>query len=142
MGRELISKATRNEFREALVGFVLREIKMIFENAEIEARAVLQPHVTGERRIAVEQHYASIDFCSPLDVRKVISAFEEILERLQRTKDSPWQLDLPKRKIEILLRRMERDGFQYEGGRFLVDRLELSAIETPSLIALIETSII
>lgn len=142
MGRELISKATRNEFREALVGFVLREIEMIFENAGIEARVILQPHVTGQRRIAVEQHYASIDFCSAPDVRKIISAFEEIVERLQQPKQNPWQLDVPNRKIDMLLRRMERDGFRYEGGRFVTNWLERSTIEAPSLIALTESSII
>jgi hypothetical protein len=143
MGSELISKATRNEFRETLVGFVLREIEMIFENAGIEARAILQPHVTGQRRIAVEQYYSSIDFCSPLDVRKAVCAFEEVIERLQQTKGNLWAAQNPsKEKINVLLRRMERDGFRYENGRFTLDPLARRAIQAPSLIALTETSLI
>ena len=31
MSKELISKATRNEFREVLTSFVLREIEMMFD---------------------------------------------------------------------------------------------------------------
>ena len=47
MSRELISKVTRNEFREVLVGFTLREIDMIFDAAQLAPRASYQPPVTG-----------------------------------------------------------------------------------------------
>ncbi len=132
--RELISKATRNEFREVMSGFVLRKIDMVFEAAGIEARRDFQPAVSGERRTLVEQYYAGIDFSSATDVRKVLVAFEEVLEHLFRLE--------ARDTVEILLRRMGRDGFQFENGRFGADISRASTIETSSLVALTEGSII
>ena len=53
---DLISKTTRNEFREALVGFVLRELEMFFEGAGLSSKEDYNPPVTGERRTLVEQY--------------------------------------------------------------------------------------
>lgn len=133
MGRELISKATRNEFREALVGFVLREIDMVFEEAGISARDDFEPQVSGQRRSRVEQYYAGLDFCSHDDIRKVTAAFAEILEKLQE------QPEPPTRTIEALCKRMMRDGFLYTNGRFVAGQ---NIIPAPSLIALTEESIV
>jgi Abortive infection C-terminus len=142
VGTEIISKATRNEFREVLVGFVLREIDMIFEAAGIVARRDFEPQVTGQRRSLIEQYYASLDFRSAKDVRKVTSAFEEVIEQLQRAKDRVQNQEVTQRTIDALLRRMERDGFHYEKGRFFLADARLNVIEAPSLIALTGESII
>jgi hypothetical protein len=139
--RELISKATRNEFREVLVGFVLREIDMIFEAAGIEARTDFQPLVSGQRRGLVEQYYASFDFSSPADVRKLVAAFEELIEQLNQAQGRVTNPEVTQRTINTLLRRMALDGFRYENGRFLSDALRLNVVEASSLIALSETSI-
>jgi HEPN domain-containing protein len=139
--RELISKATRNEFREVLVGFVLREIDMIFEAAGIEARTDFQPLVSGQRRGLVEQYYASFDFSSPADVRKLVAAFEELIEQLNQAQGRVTNPEVTQRTINKLLRRMAHDGFRYENGRFLSDALRLNVVEASSLIALSETSI-
>jgi hypothetical protein len=138
---ELISKATRNEFREVLSGFVLRKIDMIFEGAGFEARRDFQPAVGGERRTLVEQYYAGIDFSSATDVRKLIVVFEEVLEhlfRVEREVSNPADVQAT---IETLLRRMERDGFRFENGRFVADPRRARVIEASSLIALTEESI-
>jgi Abortive infection C-terminus len=138
MARELISKVTRNEFREVLVGFSLREIHMIFEGAGINVRVDFEPNVVGERRGLVEKYYASIDFCSFDDVRKLTAAFEEIIEQLEQAKSEG--SDRAASAIQTLRRRMERDGFHYANGRFVADP-RLSVIEAPSLVGLSEESI-
>lgn len=140
MSKELISKATRNEFREVLTGFVLREIDMIFESAGISPRTDFVPQVSGQRRTLVEQYYANIDFCSQSDVRKVVAAFEELMLKLnlQRSQsDSQWLQGA----TDKLLARMQRDDFRYEDGRFVSDSLRVNSLETPSLVTLTKESI-
>jgi len=141
MNRELISKATRNEFREVLTGFVLREIDMIFESAGITAKANFNPQVSGQRRGLVERYYASINFCDPTDVRRVATAFEELMLQLN-SQSSRW-VDEAHRLATInrLTSRMQRDGFRFENGKFVSDTIRVSSLETPALIALTEESI-
>ena len=107
MTPDLINKATRNEFREVLVGFVLRDIDMIFEGAGLSPNAEYDPPVGGQRRSLVEKYYANIDFGSTTDVQKVLAAYEEIMLRLERSSDT-WPE--AKQTIKDLLHRMERDG--------------------------------
>lgn len=141
MSRELISKATRNEFREVLTGFVLREIDMIFEAAGLEPLAGFEPQVSGQRRGLVEAYYANIDFSSPADVRKVLAAYEELIEQLRQSQDRVTNPEAVEPTFDALLRRMERDGFRFENGRFVSDALNLAIVHAPSLIQLTEASI-
>lgn len=141
MSRELISKATRNEFREMLVGFTLREIGMIFEAAHMVPRADYEPQVNGQRRSLIEQYYANIDFGSQKDVRKLLSAYEELIEQLQQLQSrvtNPESVDTP---IETLLRRMERDGFTFQSGRFVSVKPQSVLVDVVATIALSEDSI-
>ena len=108
MSRDLISKATRNEFREVLVGFVLREIDMIFEAANLAPKLDFEPQVGGQRRSLVEQYYANIDFSSATDVAKLLRAYEEIILQLERAAETHAPAA---NTIRDLLRRMERDGY-------------------------------
>ena len=112
VSRELISKATRNKFRETLVGFVLRDIDMIFEDAGFSPRQEYNPPVDGARRGRVEQYYAGIDFNSPNDVKKLLSAYGEIFLRLIRD-------DTYKVGNGDLLRLMKRDGYEFDGENFV-----------------------
>lgn len=96
MTRDLISKTTRNEFREVLTGHTLREIEMTFDAGNFTPRAGYQPTVNPE----------SVD-----------------------------------ETISVLLRRMERDGFRYDGGRFVSDALTVTVVHAPSLVQLSEASI-
>lgn len=110
LSEELISKATRNAFREALVSYVLREITMFFEGADLAPDEEYDPDVSGMRRGLAEQYYARIDFTSHNDVRKLLSAYSEILLRLQRD-NSP--------EVQDLTRRMKADGYSFNGEKFV-----------------------
>ena len=109
---DLISKATRNEFREVLVGFVLRDIDMFFEGAGLSKDEDHIPQVDGARRSLVEQYYAGIDFNSPNDINKLLAAYAEIVVRLERYAWSEGATD-------DLLRLMKRDGYTFEGQGFV-----------------------
>jgi len=141
MSRELISKATRNEFREVLVGFTLREIGMIFEAAHLEPRVDYEPPVSGQRRSLIEQYYANIDFSSQKDVRKLLSAYEELIEQLQQAQSRVINPESADSTIETLLRRMERDGFTLQSGRFVSIKPQSTFVEVAAPLALTEDSI-
>lgn len=115
MSRDLVSKQTRNEFREVLVGFTLREIDTIFDGVGLQPDAAFEPPVSGQRRSLVEQYYATIDFANPQHVKRLIAAYEEIMLWLERGGVTE--------AIVRLRQRMERDGFRYEGGRFVASGL-------------------
>jgi len=114
---------------------------MIFEAAEIEARTDFEPLVSGQRRALVEQYYASLDFSSPADTRKLVAAFEELIEQLHQTQSGVTNPKVTQSTVDTLLRRMVRDGFRYENGRFVSDALRLNVVEASSLIGLFEESI-
>lgn len=139
MTRDLISKTTRNEFRELLVGYTLREIEMTFDAGNLTPRADYQPTVSGQRRGLVEAYYANLDFSSPSDVKRLLPAYEEVIENLRTIAEcNPGAENVT---LNSLLRRMERDGFRYENGRFISDALNAAVINVPSLVQLTEASI-
>jgi hypothetical protein len=140
MSRELISKATRNEFREVLTGYVLREIDMLFDAGGLTPLEGFQPAVSGQRRGLVETYYANIDFSSVADVRKLLITYEEIMEGLQRGQETAPN-DTLQATIKSLVRRMEREGFRYENGHFVSDALSTAIVAAPSLVRLTEESI-
>jgi len=140
MSREFIGKATRNEFREVLVGSTLREIDMFFEAGGLSPKANYQPTVGGQRRSSVETYYANIDFSSPTDIRKLLVTYGEIIEDLQRAQDAAPNDNL-RATINSLLRRMERDGFRYQNGHFVSEALTISIVHAPTLVRLTEESI-
>ncbi|SKA30029.1 abortive infection family protein [Consotaella salsifontis] len=141
MTRDLISKTTRNEFRELLVGYTLREIEMTFDAGNLTPREGYQPIVSGERRGLVEAYYANLDFTSPTDVKDLLVVYEEVIELLRKVQDRVVNPESVDETIGALLRRMERDGFRYEGGRFVSDALNVVVVHTPSLVQLSEASI-
>lgn len=142
MSRELVSKATRNDFREVLVGFVLREIEMIFEAAGLSPKSDHAPQVSGQRRTLVEQYYVNLDFGNRADIRRLLVAYEEVIEQLQQEQDRVINPEGVEATINSLLRRMKRDGFRFENGRFISDALNLAIVQAPSLVQLTEASII
>lgn len=141
MTRDLISKTTRNEFRELLVGYTLREIEMTFDAGNLTPREGYQPTVSGERRSLVETYYANLDFTSPTDVKNLLAVYEEVIELLRKTQDRVINPESVDETIRALLRRMERDGIRYEGGRFVSEALNVLGVHTPSLVQLSEASI-
>lgn len=141
MTRDLISKTTRNEFREVLTGHTLREIEMTFDAGNLAPREGYQPTVSGERRGLVEAYYANLDFASPTEVKNLLVVYEEVIELLRKTQDRVINPESVDGAVSALLRRMERDGFRYEGGRFVSDALNVVVVHAPSLVQLSEASI-
>lgn len=117
MNGELISKKTRNEFREFLVGWTRREIEMEFEAAGIAYDRQFEPQLSGARRLFVEQHYHTLDFTKPADIHKLIIAYENILNTAIRK--IPAQLDRKsaEHNIEGLTECLKKDGFKYKDGK-------------------------
>ena len=109
---DLIGKTTRNEFREALVGFVLRDIEMFFDGVGLTCKEDYNPPLTGARRTLVEQYYASIDFSSQSDIKKLLAAYGEIILRMNR-------LGFNDTTKDNLLRLMKRDGYDFDGENFV-----------------------
>ena len=133
MIRDIISKATRNEFRELMVGLVLRDIDMVFEAGGFQPKLDYQPPVSGQRRSLVEQYYANIDFQSPQAVRGLLVTFAETIERYKRAHCEVMSAEDLQKKVDPLLARLAREGFTYENGRFMSSG---SVIATSSLTGL------
>ena len=140
MTHDLISKTTRNDFREVLVGYTLREIEMTFDAGGFTPWPDYQPTVGGQRRGMVEAYYANIDFKSPADVTKLLTVYEEIIENLTQATERYAEQNHPA-TINALLRRMERDGFRLEAGRFISDAMNSVRVLTQPLVLLTEQSI-
>lgn len=139
MSKDLISKATRNEFREILTGYTLREIEMIFDAGNLPPRPDHDAQVGGQRRGLVECYYANLDFTSVADVRRLLAVYEELILNLRTVAERNGETDSV--KLRSLLRRMERDGFRYENGRFVSDSLASALANATSLVRLTDDSI-
>ena len=113
---------------------------MTFDAGGLTPFSDYQPTVGDQRRGLVEAYYANIDFASSSYVKNLLAVYEEIIENLKQAADrQPDQNHMA--TINALLRRMERDGFRYENGRFVSDTLNTIAVYTPSLVQLTEESI-
>lgn len=114
MPPDLLSKRTRREFREHLVGWTLRTIEDLFDDQDIDCISVPDEYLpSGMRRSLVEQYYAGIRWGDANDVRKVLNVYEEILESIGA--DNLGE----KARLE---RSLERDGYSIEQGRILPGR--------------------
>lgn len=76
---DLISKRTRNAFRETLVGWTLREIEMEFESEGFTPDLEFQPSMGGQRRSYVEQYYRAINFSDIKHVRRLLRVYERVI---------------------------------------------------------------
>ena len=125
--RDLISRKTRIEFREFLVGWTIREISDEFDAADIRRDANFVPDVSGARRSLVEQFYHTLNFTSPVDVGKLVQAFENILNSAlgKAAKldmdygQEPSQSEQVRRAVQSLSSWLEKDGFKFENGRIV-----------------------
>lgn len=119
-GRELISKKTRNEFREFLVGWTLREIENEFSAVGLAPDRSYDPQLGGQRREFVEQHYHAIDFTDPAQVSRILNVYEIILGHCETHLANPGTYSDPaalKREYDKLLGCLRRDGYVFEDGR-------------------------
>lgn len=119
-GRELISRKTRNEFREFLVGWTLREIENEFSAAGLEPDRNHDPQLGGQRREFVEQYYHALDFANAADVERVLKVYEAILAHCETHLANPGTYTDPaalKREYDKLLGCLRRDGYEFHDGR-------------------------
>jgi hypothetical protein len=122
MPRELISRGTRREFQEWLVAWTLRTIDELFENHNVKCLPLPDEQLpNGQRRALVERYYASVDWSNPQDIRRILSAYEDILIVI------PAQDEEGKQK---LIRYLERDGYKYENGRIISQALDVALIDS------------
>ena len=107
-----ISRRTQYCFREYLSRFsVINEIDMFFSNAGIVAGTdPPKANVSGARRILIEQNYDSLNLNDWNDVKRLLRAFEVILEKAQ--KDSP-------EEFANLSSCLAKDGFNWSGSRLV-----------------------
>jgi len=118
MPRELISKKTRREFREYLVGCYLKQIEEIFGDHNVQCVDVPVNRLpTGARRSLVERYYASINWNNPLDVRKILDIYEEILLDLRDEQQIPF------------IRLLKIDGYSFENGKIMRDLFQKDLIK-------------
>lgn len=114
MAIDLVSKRTRREFREWLVGWTLRTIDDLFEAHDVEHITVAPEHLpSGQRRSLVEEYYASVRWDAPGNVRRVLNAYEEILESVEDTSEGK----------NNLVRCLLRDGYLVESNRIKPGKL-------------------
>ena len=119
--REFISKKTRTEFREFLVGWTLREIENEFSAAGLEPDRSHDPQLGGQRREFVEQYYHAVDFTNPMHVERVLSVYEAILAHCETHLANPgaYYSDPAtlKQEYDKLLICLRRDGYEFKDGR-------------------------
>jgi len=119
-GQEFISKKTRTEFREFLVGWTLREIENEFSAAGLEPDRSYDPRLGGQRREFVEQYYHALDFTNPGDVERLLRVYEAILADCETHIENPGTYTDPaelKRTYEKLVGCLQRDGYEFNEGR-------------------------
>jgi hypothetical protein len=105
-----LSKRTLTEFREWLVGWTLRTITDLFEGHGFKYVIVLPELLPGgQRRGLVECYYAGIDLKNPDHVRRLLVVFEDVL----------FEIPEPNEGKGKLVRLLERDGFQFQGGKII-----------------------
>jgi hypothetical protein len=128
MPRELISKRTRREFQEWLVGWTLRTISDLFDNHNIKFVSLPEDQLpSGQRRSLVECYYVSVDWSNPQDVRHILDAYEDILIEI------PTAYEEGKQK---LIRYLEKDGYIYDGGRIVSQALDTALVDTIPIVGL------
>src|SRR2546425_6358146 len=130
---DLISKHTRQAFREHLVGWTLRRISDLFDACDI-SRGQPSAITTGERRSLVEEYYAGVDWSSTREIRKMLRAYEEILTSLESDIGAGAYVgEQGRRELQKLTLLLKRDGYIYEHGRLSpVVGIDLKVVEDAS----------
>lgn len=136
--RDRISKKTRAEFREFLVGSTLREIEDEFSAAGLEPDRDFAPQIRGQRRELVEQYYHAINFADSEQVDRVLRVYEAILANTEAHLANPGAyIDSValKREFDKLVGCLLRDGYEYadgslrpKGGHSMLRHLSTTAV--------------
>src|SRR5215831_6596282 len=102
---DLISKRTRQEFREYFVDTSLRVIGDAFDAEDVHCARDYNPPVGGQRRSCIEQYYHSVDWRNPSDVGRVLRVFSGVLMDLEQAGTEGAQ-----KTRSRLLGHLQRDG--------------------------------
>lgn len=116
----IISKKTRNEYREYFVGTTLRKISEEFDADDVPLASEFLPPEDGQRRSIVEQYYHAVNFSSWRDVQKVLRVYENVLLELEEKIKHPFSGEKDEnaeKQLVLLLRCLEGDGFVFADGR-------------------------
>jgi hypothetical protein len=120
-----ISKQTRTAFREHLVSTTLGYITDLFDSADVP-RVTASSRISGARRGLVEEYYAGVDWTSLADLRNIINAYKQVLNRAQEFQSDPHYV----KELKKLTALLHRDGYVFEGTRLIpLAGIDLTALE-------------
>jgi len=130
-GADLISKRTRNTFREEMVGWTLAEITTEFDNEGFTPDHDHDPSMSGQRRSLVEQLYHRIDFADPRQAARVLEVYQTVVARARN--DGPG-------RAEDLLAHLHRDGIDTTGSSFKLPARGHSPLQPLAAVATVLTA--
>ncbi len=131
MALPVISKKTLFELQEHLAGWTLGQIHGLFESADIPLSEDYEPKTSGQRRSLAAKYLKSVDPSKPEDARKLLKVFELVFLQLEEKAEAEAERDMvgqtgfygqsddTRKTIRRLARWLQRDGFEYEGGRVI-----------------------
>jgi hypothetical protein len=126
MSADLISRKTRQVFREYLVDWTLREISDEFDAAGVPCDLDYKPSVSGQRRSLVEQYYYTVNWTDWRDVKKILQVYECVLTQAHKMMEFYAMGDSESTAarnqglaIERMLNVLKRDGFQWIDGKII-----------------------
>lgn len=122
MSNDIISKKTRLEFREFLVGWVLREIEKEFESVDIKQDSAFDPQISGQRRTLVEQYYHTLNFSDPSDMRRLLKVYENIIIKQEQNinnETNKYIIEGMQKASNSLKLWLEKDGFKFEKNKIV-----------------------
>lgn len=123
---DLISKRTRNAFREVMVGWTLAEIRTEFDNEGFRPDYEFAPDVTGQRRTLIEQLYHPIDWTDHRNASRVLGVYQTVVAITRRTQ--------PDAAVD-LLENLHRDGIGTDGPSFTLPARTHRALQPLSAVA-------
>jgi hypothetical protein len=122
MAKDLISKKTRNEFREFFThAYTVREIEQEYDAADLYAADDYQPMTNSARRAQVDLHEHNADFTKPADARKLLKVYEAVLTRLEHEATHADFFDEVRTRARLnrdgLLKWLRLDGYDFKNGK-------------------------
>jgi len=112
--KELLSIKTRYEFENHLTSWIMREIEIEFDSADIIPSRI-PPKTTSQRRGLVESYYMALDLTSLKDAQKLLKVFESILNRLSDASDDKHNPEA----VVHLTKWLNKDGWEYINGKLV-----------------------
>jgi Abortive infection C-terminus len=128
---DLISKRTRNAFREALVDWTLAEITTEFDNEGLSPDLEYDPHVGGQRRSLVEQLYHRIDFADRRHAARLLGVYQTVVSRARGNNPE---------LANSLIDHLNRDGVDSSGAAYIPSQRSHSPLRPLSAVAVALTA--